>query len=128
MKPNCVTSRFFSKLPRAVKLQLILTSRKCQVLWDEMNHFVSNLQYYIMFEVLEVSWSEFSKELDVAKDLDDLLEAHEKYLHSIVEKALLGERSQNLNKTLFVLFDLILRFQSNADRLYEGIYELQSRY
>lgn len=127
MKPNCVTSRFFSKLPHAVKLQLILTSRKCQVLWDEMNHFVSNLQYYIMFEVLEESWSDFSKELDAAKDLDDLLGAHEKYLYSIVEKSLLGERSQNLNKTLFILFDLILRFQSHADRLYEGIYELQSR-
>ncbi|KAH6827455.1 spindle pole body component 98 [Perilla frutescens var. hirtella] len=127
MKPNCVTSRFFSKLPQAVKLQLILTSRKCQVLWDEMNHFVSNLQYYIMFEVLEESWSEFSKELEAAKDLDDLLGAHEKYLYSIVEKSLLGERSQNLNKTLFILFDLILRFRSHADRLYEGIYELQSR-
>ncbi|XP_042048394.1 gamma-tubulin complex component 3-like [Salvia splendens] len=127
MKPNCVTSRFFSKLPQAVKLQLILTSRKCQVLWDEMNHFVSNLQYYIMFEVLEESWSDFSKELEAAKDLDDLLGAHEKYLYSIVEKSLLGERSQNLSKTLFVLFDLILRFRSHADRLYEGIYELQSR-
>ncbi|KAL8041596.1 hypothetical protein ABFS82_10G173500 [Erythranthe guttata] len=127
MKPNCVTSRFFAKLPQAVKLQLILTSRKCQVLWDEMNHFVSNLQYYIMFEVLEVSWSNLSKELEAAKDLDDLLGAHEKYLHSILEKSLLGERSQNLNKTLFTLFDVILRFRSHADRLYEGIYELQSR-
>ncbi|CAA0812687.1 Gamma-tubulin complex component 3 [Striga hermonthica] len=127
MKPNRVTSRFFSKLPHVVKLQLILTSRKCQVLWDEMNHFVSNLQYYIMFEVLEVSWSDLLRELEVAKDLDDLLGAHEKYLHSIVEKSLLGERSQNLHKTLFTLFDLILRFHSHADRLYEGIYELQSR-
>ncbi|XP_075473713.1 gamma-tubulin complex component 3-like [Primulina tabacum] len=127
MKPNRVTSQFFSKLPRAVTLQLILTSRKCQVLWDEMNHFVTNLQYYIMFEVLEVSWSNFSKEMEVAKDLDDLLGAHEKYLHSIVEKSLLGERSENLNKTLFTLFDLILRFRSHADRLYEGINDLQSR-
>ncbi|KAK6149238.1 hypothetical protein DH2020_016763 [Rehmannia glutinosa] len=127
MKPNCVTSRLFAKLPHVVKLQLILTSRKCQVLWDEMNHFVSNLQYYIMFEVLEVSWSNLSKELEIAKDLDDLLGAHDKYLYSIVEKSLLGERSQNLHKILFTLFDLILRFRSHADRLYEGINELQSR-
>ncbi|XP_059646423.1 gamma-tubulin complex component 3 [Cornus florida] len=127
MKPNCVTSHFSSKLPHAVKLQLLLTSRRCQVLWDEMNHFITNLQYYIMFEVLEVSWSNFSNEMEVAKDLDDLLAAHEKYLHSIVEKSLLGERSQTLYKTLFVLFDLILRFRSHADRLYEGIHELQAR-
>ncbi|KAL2456599.1 Gamma-tubulin complex component 3 [Forsythia ovata] len=127
MKPNCVTSQFFGNLPHAVKLQLILTSRKCQVLWDEMNHFVSNLQYYIMFEVLEVSWSNFLKEMEVAKDLDELVRAHEKYLYSIVEKSHLGEQSQNLNKTLFILFDVIVRFRSQADRLYEGIYEFLSR-
>lgn len=128
MKPNCITSHSFSKLQGAVKLQLLSTLRRCQVLWDDMNHFVTNLQYYIMFEVLEVSWSNFSSEMEVAKDLDDLLAAHEKYLHSIVEKSLLGERSQTLFKSLFVLFDLILRFRSHADRLYEGIYELQARY
>lgn len=127
MKPNCITSHSFSKLQGAVKLQLLSTLRRCQVLWDDMNHFVTNLQYYIMFEVLEVSWSNFSSEMEVAKDLDDLLAAHEKYLHSIVEKSLLGERSQTLFKSLFVLFDLILRFRSHADRLYEGIYELQAR-
>ncbi|KAL3533961.1 hypothetical protein ACH5RR_007482 [Cinchona calisaya] len=127
MKPNCVTSRFLTKLPKAVKFQLILTSRRCQVLWVEMNHFVTNLQYYIMFEVLEISWTNFLKEMEIAKDLDDLLLAHEKYLSSILEKSLLGEWSQTLNKILFVLFDLILRFRSHADRLYEGINELQSR-
>ena len=128
MKPNCITSRSFIKLQQTVKVKLLSTLRKCQVLWDEMNHFVSNLQYYIMFEVLEVSWSNFSNEMEAAKDLDDLLVAHEKYLYSIVEKSLLGERSQSLYETLFVLFDLILRFRSLADRLYEGMYEVQARY
>ncbi|GFY99834.1 spindle pole body component 98 [Actinidia rufa] len=127
MKPNSFTSHFFNKLQHAVRLQLLLTSRRCQVLWDEMNHFVSNLQYYIMFEVLEVSWSTFVNEMEAAKDFDDLLAAHETYLHSIIEKSLLGERSQTLCNTLFVLFDLILRFQSHADRLYEGISELQAK-
>ncbi|XP_062112176.1 gamma-tubulin complex component 3 [Humulus lupulus] len=127
MKPNCITSNSFNKLQHTVNMQLLSTLRRCQVLWDEMNHFVTNLQYYIMFEVLEVSWSTLSNEMEVAKDLDDLLAAHEKYLNSIVEKSLLGERSQTLYKSLFVLFDLILRFRSHADRLYEGIHELQAR-
>ncbi|GJW01062.1 gamma-tubulin complex component 3 [Tanacetum coccineum] len=127
MKPNLITSRFYSKLPKAVKFRLILTSRRCQVLWNEMNHFLTNLQSYIMFEVLEVSWANFSDEMEASKDLDDLLAAHDKYLHSIVEKSLLGERSQALYRTLFMLFDLILRFRSHADRLYEGIYEFQAR-
>lgn len=127
MKPNCITSHSFTKLQGMVKRQLLSTLRQCQVLWNEMNHFISNLQYYIMFEVLEVSWSNFSSEMEIAEDLDDLLAAHEKYLQSIVEKSLLGERSQILNGSLFLLFDLILRFRSHADRLSEGIQELQAR-
>ncbi|KAF9597245.1 hypothetical protein IFM89_016386 [Coptis chinensis] len=127
MKPNRITSHFLTKQEGAVKLQFISTLRRCQVLWVEMNHFVSNLQYYIMFEVLEVSWANFVDEMEAAKDLDDLLAAHDKYLLSIVEKSLLGERSHSLFKTLFVLFDLILQFRSHADRLYEGIHELQAR-
>ncbi|XP_027352163.1 gamma-tubulin complex component 3 [Abrus precatorius] len=127
MKPNCITSNSFTRLQHAVKMQLVSTLRRCQVLWVEINHFISNLQYYIMFEVLEISWSNFLSEMEVAKDLDDLLAAHEKYLHSIVEKSLLGELSQSLYKSLFVIFDLILRFRSRADRLYEGIHELQAR-
>ncbi|KAI3841750.1 hypothetical protein MKW92_000766 [Papaver armeniacum] len=116
MKANCISSHFLTKKDCPVKSQFDSTLRRCQVIWDEMNHFVSNLQYYIMFEVLEAG-----------EDLDDLLAAHEKYLRSIVGKSLLGERSQTLCKTLFVLLDLILRFRSHADRLYEGIYELQAR-
>ncbi|XXG51347.1 hypothetical protein AAC387_Pa02g5143 [Persea americana] len=126
MKPNYISSDLFSKQGGTVTSQFVSMSRRCQVLWDEMNHFVTNLQYYIMFEVLEVSWSKFLEEMETSKDLDDLLAAHEKYLNSIVEKSLLGEPSQELSKLLFILFDLILRFRSFADRLYEGIYELQS--
>ncbi|KAF6165520.1 hypothetical protein GIB67_015843 [Kingdonia uniflora] len=125
MKPNRITSHFLTKQEGVVKLQFISTLRRCQVLWNEMNHFVTNLQYYIMFEVLEVSWADFVDEMEAAKDLDDLLAAHEKYLHSILEKSLLGERSQILSKALFALFDLILKFRTHADRLYEGVHELQ---
>ncbi|KAL0736438.1 hypothetical protein Bca4012_012648 [Brassica carinata] len=127
MKPNCITSSSFVKLQTSVKLQLLSALRRCQVLWNEMNHFVTNFQYHIMFEVLQVSWCNFSKEMEAAKDLDDLLAAHEKYLNSIVGKSLLGEQSQTIRKSLFVLFELVLRFRSHADRLYEGIYELQIR-
>ncbi|XP_077240997.1 spindle pole body component 98 [Tasmannia lanceolata] len=126
MKPNFISSYLFAGQEGTVMSQFVSVSRRCQVLWDEMNHFVSNLQYYIMFEVLEISWSYFLDEMEAAKDLDDLLAAHEKYLNSIVEKSLLGETSQHLCRTLFVLFDLILRFRSHVDRLYEGIHELQS--
>ncbi|XP_031497208.1 gamma-tubulin complex component 3 isoform X2 [Nymphaea colorata] len=127
MKPNCTISRLLEMQEGAAKLRFVTISRKCQVLWGEMNNFVTNLQYYIMFEVLEESWSSFLKELDEARDLDALLAAHEKYLNSILEKSLLGERTKDICKVLFILFDLILQFRSLAERLYEGIRDFQSR-
>ncbi|KAL8252856.1 hypothetical protein R6Q59_036549 [Mikania micrantha] len=119
MKPNLTSSHFFTKLPKAVRLQIVLTSRKCQFLWGDMNNFVTSLQAYVMFEVMEVTWSKFCNEMEAAKDLDDLIAAHDKYLVTIVEKSLLGENSETLYKSLLVLFDVILRFANVADRLYE---------
>lgn len=57
----------------------------------EMIHFVNQLQYYILFEVIESSWDQL--QTAVSKPgctLDDLIEAHTKYLNSITHKGLLG--------------------------------------
>ncbi|KAK4463385.1 Spc98 family-domain-containing protein [Cladorrhinum samala] len=59
----------------------------------EMIHFVGQLQYYILFEVIESSWTELQK--NIRKEhctLDDLITAHTKYLTSITHKGLLGAR------------------------------------
>ncbi|KAI3850963.1 hypothetical protein MKX03_036443 [Papaver bracteatum] len=129
MKPNYISSHFLTKKDCPVKSQFDSTLRRCQVIWDEMNHFVSNLQYYIQkcyVHLLEVSWSLFVEEMEAGEDLDDLLVAHEKYLLNIFKNNGTS-RFQTLRETLFVLLDLILRFRSHTDRLYEGIYELQAR-
>ncbi|KAJ0796166.1 putative gamma-tubulin complex component protein [Helianthus annuus] len=119
MKPNLTSCHVFTNYPKAVGLQIVSTSRKCQLLWDKMNNFVMSMQAYIMFEVLEVTWAKFCNEMEASKDLDDLIAAHEKYLVTIVEKSLLGETSEALYKALLMLLDVILRFTSVADRLYE---------
>ncbi|KAL1844519.1 hypothetical protein VTK73DRAFT_2375 [Phialemonium thermophilum] len=59
----------------------------------EMIHFVGQLQYYVLFEVIESSWSEL--QANIRKDdctLDDLIQAHEKYLRNITHKGLLGAK------------------------------------
>ncbi|KAL7582776.1 hypothetical protein Lser_V15G42467 [Lactuca serriola] len=119
MKPNLITY-LLTKLPKGVKFQIVL--RRCQVLWGQMSHFLTNLQSYIMFEVLEVSWAKFCNEMEIAKDLDDLIGAHDKYLSSVIEKSLLGESCEGVNKTLLMLFDVMLKFSGVLDKLYEGIF------
>lgn len=62
----------------------------------EMIHFVNQLQYYILFEVIEASWDQL--QAAIAKPgctLDDLIEAHTKYLNSITHKGLLGSASSS---------------------------------
>jgi len=60
-----------------------------QILSNEMVHFVYNFQYYIMFEVLESSWKQFTENSSKARSLDALIHAHDSYLDSIIAGALL---------------------------------------
>ncbi|KAK3377846.1 Spc98 family-domain-containing protein [Podospora didyma] len=67
----------------------------------EMIHFIGQLQYYILFEVIESSWAELQK--NIRKDdctLDDLITAHTKYLTSITHKGLLGARRRQHHDSL----------------------------
>ncbi|KAI0853244.1 Spc98 family-domain-containing protein [Daldinia vernicosa] len=59
----------------------------------EMVHFVGQLQYYILFEVIESSWTELQDKLHKEDaTLDDVITAHSNYLNSITHKGLLGAR------------------------------------
>jgi gamma-tubulin complex component 3 len=59
----------------------------------EMIHFVGQLQYYILFEVIESSWGELQKRIHKEGcTLDDLIKAHTRYLNDITHKGLLGAK------------------------------------
>ncbi|KAI0015123.1 Spc98 family-domain-containing protein [Xylariomycetidae sp. FL0641] len=62
----------------------------------EMVHFVGQLQYYILFEVIESSWTELQARLSREQvTLDDVIDAHTNYLKSITHKGLLGARRRH---------------------------------
>jgi hypothetical protein len=42
MKPNCIVSSPFYKEGTSIRPQFVSVLRKCQVLFNEMNHFVTN--------------------------------------------------------------------------------------
>ncbi len=64
--------------------------RKISMARQSMMHFVGNLKSYFMFEVLEGGWKQLVREIDSAKTLDEVIEAHDRYLSGIVRKSLLG--------------------------------------
>lgn len=100
----------------------------------EMIHFVGQLQYYILFEVIESSWDELQK--GIHKDdctLDDLIRAHSKFLNSITRKGLLGAKRKTYNDStagagtedrngylvqLKDLLDTMLSYRGSVDGLY----------
>lgn len=98
----------------------------------EMIHFVGQLQYYILFEVIESSWDELQK--GIAKDdctLDDLIKAHSKFLNAITRKGLLGAKRKTYNEPaagsedrngylvqLKDILDNMLSYRDSVDGLY----------
>lgn len=66
----------------------------CQI----MMHFLSELQYYVTFEVVEMAWAKFQDKLGFGAanstgrklTVDEIIDAHTKFLATIAHKGLLG--------------------------------------
>ncbi|EGG17608.1 spindle pole body component 98 [Cavenderia fasciculata] len=63
--------------------------QRSHLLTNEMIHFMTNFHYYVMFEVIECSWEKLCKQVNEATDLDQLIEAHSKFLYEIGTKTFL---------------------------------------
>ena len=93
----------------------------------EMIHFVNQLQYYILFEVIEASWDQLQAAI-ASPDctLDDLIEAHTRYLKSITHKGLLGSsrssitgaREDSFTSQLHYILKIMLAYKDAVDGLY----------
>ncbi|KAM4066089.1 spindle pole body component [Hirsutella rhossiliensis] len=95
----------------------------------EMIHFVGQLQYYILFEVIESSWGELQKRIQKEDcTLDDLIKAHERYLDDITHKGLLGAKrrqhgtDEDDRASYLAQLSDILRFMLNYRDSVDGLY------
>ena len=59
-----------------------------------MLRLVQNLNFYIMFEVLECSWKTLCEELSRAKDMDQVIAANENFIETIISQLLLDPKSK----------------------------------
>lgn len=90
----------------------------------EMIHFVNQLQYYILFEVIEASWDQLQVAFTKPNcTLDDLIQAHTKYLRSITHKGLLGKpvsgnREESFTVQLHEILKIMLAYKDVVDGLY----------
>jgi len=117
---------FARSLSQVTELKGVL--KMCQTMHAAMSHFVNQIQYYFVFEVLECSWHELLKAVETAEDLDQLIKAHGQFLETIVAHAMLGPESKAMLSQLRSIFDVIVNFKSAQEGVYEaGSEELARR-
>src|SRR5262245_10913741 len=85
-----------------------------RIVCSEMIHFVYQLQYYLLFEVVECSWDELVRTIDKKSgDLDSLIEAHNQYLNDITTKGFLGTgNNQSYLSRVLKLINIILQYKN----------------
>lgn len=101
--------------------------KRARCMIAEMVHFVNQLQYYILFEVIEASWDQLQTAMNKPDStLDDLIEAHKKYINSITRKGLLGsprhvntgQREDSFLSQLHYILKNMLAYKDVVDGLY----------
>ncbi|KAL6744735.1 Spc98 family-domain-containing protein [Haematococcus lacustris] len=118
---KCSVERTLSRMPHDCSRGAQDLVKRCLRLRADMSHFATNLQYYLMFEVMEAAWQEFSRRVSSAEDLDQLIAAHETYLDTLLRKSLLGPESQQLRGTLHTLTLNMLGLAGLVSRLNEAV-------
>lgn len=64
------------------------------IIRSEMLRLVQNINFYIMFEVLEVSWKNLCEKLNDAVDMDQVIVANESFSETIISQLLLDDKSK----------------------------------
>jgi len=73
----------------AAYAQAVILLRQVSMTRQSMMHFVGNVKSYLMFEVLEGGWKRLVPAIEKATTLDQVIQAHDQYLHAILRKSLL---------------------------------------
>lgn len=81
-----------------------------------MAHFVTNVLSYIMVTI-EAAWESFMKDLDTAKNFDEVLKMHDKLLVELLDITFLSPKTKSINTALFSVFQIIYRYKVTQDKL-----------
>ncbi|XP_066912820.1 gamma-tubulin complex component 6-like isoform X2 [Clytia hemisphaerica] len=87
--------------------------RQLQLFRHEMQHFVNNLERYMVNQIIHVSWEEFQQDLrEQVNDLDDLHRCHTTYLNRIIFRSLLSKNAAPVYKLINDIFGMISNFET----------------
>uniref|UniRef100_A0A1A9W8N5 Gamma-tubulin complex component n=1 Tax=Glossina brevipalpis TaxID=37001 RepID=A0A1A9W8N5_9MUSC len=117
-----------AKRLRSMASQLKKVLYRLHLFTSEMIHFIHQMQYYILFEVIECSWAELQGKMQQAKALDDILNAHDEFLNAIKCGAFLDPNSGELCRNMETVYEGIIRLEVWQDKFYDLCFrELKAR-
>uniref|UniRef100_A0A669DV70 Gamma-tubulin complex component n=1 Tax=Oreochromis niloticus TaxID=8128 RepID=A0A669DV70_ORENI len=89
----------------------------------KLMHFVNSLHNYIMTRILHSTGLEFQHQVQEAKDLDQLIKIHYRYLATIHDRCLLREKVSFVKEAIIKVLNLVLIF---SDRWQAGAWKIES--
>jgi len=97
---------------RSDKSKLSPQIRKLHLFRHEMQHFVNNIERYLVNQIIHISWQEFQSDLKTnVHNIDDLHKYHVNYLNRIIFRSLLNKNAGPVLKIILDIFTLVLKFQ-----------------
>ncbi|XP_034098853.1 gamma-tubulin complex component 3-like [Drosophila albomicans] len=116
-----------AKALRALNNEIGKATYRLNLFTAEIMHFVHQMQYYVHFEVIECNWVELQKRMQEATALDDILDAHSKFLQAISIGCFVKD-STNKESHLGVVYDTIISLVNIQAQFYDDCFtELNAR-
>lgn len=83
------------------------------VKFQYIQHFINNMMYYVLFEVIEIRFNEFQVRLKNASTIEDILKYSNDFLDCMLRECLLTH--EVLLEKLFHVFEILLDSKSEED-------------
>ncbi|EDW00464.1 gamma-tubulin complex component 3 [Drosophila grimshawi] len=107
-----------AKALRSLSGEISKITYRLNLFTSEIMHFVHQMQYYVLFEVIECNWVELQKRMQQATALDDILDAHSDFLHAISVGCFVNT-STNMESYLEVVYENIILLDNWQSNFYQ---------
>ncbi|KAH8420633.1 hypothetical protein KR009_012413, partial [Drosophila setifemur] len=116
-----------AKTLRLINAEIGRASYRLHLFTSEIMHFIHQMQYYVLFEVIECNWVELQKKMLAAKALDDILDAHEKFLRTITVGCFVNTMTE-MERHLETVYENIILLENWQAAFYKECFaELEAR-
>lgn len=105
-----------------MRRELAATSKRLHLVTHQMVHFIHQMLYYILFEVIECQWTEMLAGVRRARTLDDIFAAHDRFLRQVRRDAFL-ENDDEIYLRMSSVFNAIAKLEGWQDEYYGLCFE-----